>query len=131
MEIIRNDESFFTRFGQCYLTTCFPGIVKAWHMHEYQEDNICAIRGNVKLVLSDLREKSRTAMEINEFFMGEQKPLLIKIPPGVYHGFTPLGGETAVLLNIPSKPYDREKPDEHRLPIDTGKIDYSWPTINR
>jgi len=74
MEIIRNDETFFTRFGQCYLTTCFPGIVKAWHLHEHQEDNICAVKGNVKLVLSDLREKSPTFTEINEFFIGEQNP---------------------------------------------------------
>lgn len=131
MEIIRNDEAFFTRFGQCYLTTCFPGIVKAWHMHERQEDNICAVKGNVKLVLSDLREKSPTATEINEFFLGEQNPLLVKVPPGVYHGFTPLGSDTAILLNLPSEPYSRANPDEHRLPFDTQKIDYSWSAINR
>ena len=131
MEIIRNDEAFFTGFGQCYITTCFPGIVKAWHMHEKQEDNICAVNGNVKLVLADLREKSPTFNEINEFFIGEKTPLLIKVPPGVFHGFTPLGGDSAVILNLPSEPYNSENPDEHRLPYDTRKIDYSWSAINR
>ncbi len=131
MEILRNDEPFFSGFGQCYITSCFPGIVKAWHMHERQEDNICAIKGNIKLVLSDLRKKSPTLADINEFFIGEQNPLLIKVPPGVYHGFTSLGGETAFLLNIPSEPFNRKKPDEHRLPYDTRKIDYSWSDINR
>ena len=131
MEIMRSDEDFFNGFGQCYLTTCFPGVIKAWHMHEAQEDNICCIVGNIKLVLSDRREDSGTYGEINEFFIGERDPILVKIPPGVYHGFMSLENRTAAVLNIPTRVYERDEPDERRLPYDSAEMDYHWPIDNR
>jgi len=131
IEIIRNDEEFFNGFGQCYITACFPGVVKAWHMHEKQEDNIVAITGNIKLVLFDARTESPSFSEINEFFTGERIPIVVKIPAGVYHGFTSLAGETAIVLNVPTMPYNRNEPDEERLPYDTPKIDYDWSVRNR
>ena len=33
MEILRSDDEIFQKFGQVYMTTAFPGIVKAWHFH--------------------------------------------------------------------------------------------------
>ena len=33
MEILRNDDDIFTGFGQVYLTTTYPQVVKAWHYH--------------------------------------------------------------------------------------------------
>lgn len=131
MEILRCDEDFFKKFGQCYITTCFPGTVKAWHMHKEQEDNICALVGNIKLVLADRREASRTFDRICEFFIGERNPVLIKVPPGIYHGFTALKNSTAMVLNIPDRPYDREDPDEYRLPFDSEEIGYVWEVKNR
>ena len=131
MEIIRNDEEFYHGFGQCYVTACYPGVVKAWHMHERQEDNIVAVKGSSKLVLFDGRTDSSTFGEIDEFFTGERKPMVVKIPQGIYHGFTSLAGKTAIILNIPTMPYDRTDPDERRLPYDTPKIDYDWDVLNR
>ena len=31
MEILRCDDELFTRFGQVYMTTAYPGVVKGWH----------------------------------------------------------------------------------------------------
>lgn len=131
MEIIRNDEEFYHGFGQCYITSCFPGVVKAWHMHQEQEDNIVAIKGNIKLVLFDARTDSPTFGEIDEFFTGERRPMVVKIPPGIYHGFTSIEGETAVVLNVPTMPYNGNEPDEERLPYDTPEIGYDWSVRNR
>ncbi len=33
MEILRCDDELFSRFGQVYMTTTYPDVVKAWHMH--------------------------------------------------------------------------------------------------
>jgi dTDP-4-dehydrorhamnose 3,5-epimerase len=33
MEMLRSDWPEFKRFGQAYMTACYPGIVKAWHYH--------------------------------------------------------------------------------------------------
>jgi len=34
MEILRNDDDIFEKFGQVYMTTAYPGVVKGWHYHK-------------------------------------------------------------------------------------------------
>jgi dTDP-4-dehydrorhamnose 3,5-epimerase len=126
IEIFRCDDEVFKKFGQAYVTTTLPGVVKAWHMHKKQWDNVCCIKGTIKLALFDARENSSTKGELNEFFIGEYNPCLITIPPGVYHGWKCVSQEEAFVLNIPTEPYNREKPDEYRLPPDTKEIPYDW-----
>lgn len=126
MESLRNDWSEFKKFGQVYITTVYPGVVKAWHYHKKQFDNFVCVRGALKLVLYDSRPDSPTRGEINEFFLGDAKRLLVVIPPLVYHGFKAVGGEMAYVLNVPTELYDYSSPDEFRLPPDTKDIPYDW-----
>lgn len=127
MEILRSDDGeFYERFGQVYVTVCYPGVVKAWHYHTRQTDNFCAIRGMAKVVLFDRREGSPTRGGLNEFHMGELNPLLIKIPPLVLHGFTAEGPEPAMVINVPTEVYNHAAPDEHRLPYDSPEVPYDW-----
>lgn len=126
MEVLRADDEIFEKFGQVYLTTAYPGVVKAWHYHKKQTDNFTCIRGIMKVALYDAREDSPTYRAINEFFVGEKNPVLISVPPRVYHGFKAIGTETAYFLSIPTLPYNYEEPDEYRLPPDTKEIPYDW-----
>ena len=71
MEILRNDDDMFIKFGQVYITTTYPHVVKAWHYHKKQDDFITCIKGMLKLVLFDNKDGSPTKDEINEFFIGE------------------------------------------------------------
>ncbi len=109
-----------------YVTAAFPGAVKGWHYHKVQTDHFVCIHGTAKVVLYDRREESPTQGEVNEFFVGERNPCLIKIPPGVVHGFKGVGQETALIVNVPTELYHYEDPDEHRLPYDTEEIPYDW-----
>jgi dTDP-4-dehydrorhamnose 3,5-epimerase len=127
MEILRcDDKEFFKQFGQVYLTTAYPNVVKAWHLHKKQIDNFTCIHGMMKVVLYDNREDSSTFKEINEFFVGEKNPMIISVPPFVYHGFKAIGYKTAFFLSIPTLPYNYNKPDEYRLPPDSKEIPYDW-----
>ncbi|MCW3985587.1 MAG: dTDP-4-dehydrorhamnose 3,5-epimerase family protein [Candidatus Bathyarchaeota archaeon] len=126
MEVLRSDWELFEKFAQAYVTAAYPEVVKAWHMHKKQTDNIACVKGMVKLVLCDGRKNSKTKGEINEFVIGEKNPLLVKIPPQVWHGFKAIGEETALVMNVPTNLYNYKKPDEHRLPPDTEKIPYDW-----
>jgi dTDP-4-dehydrorhamnose 3,5-epimerase len=126
MEILRCDDEFFTKFGQVYLTTAYLDVVKAWHMHKIQTDNFSCIHGMMKVVLYDARKDSPTFGEINEFFIGDRNPMLISVPPLVYHGFKAIGTEVAYFLSVPTEPYNYKKPDEYRLSPDTDKIPYNW-----
>ena len=83
MEMMRDDDEFFQKFGQVYLSVVYPGVVKGWHYHKKQTDHFVFVKGNAKVVLYDNREGSKTKGEINEFFMGEYNPILLVIPPFV------------------------------------------------
>jgi len=126
MELLRSDWEEFEKFGQLYITTCNPGVVKGWHYHKKQTDHFVCLKGMAKVVLYDAREGSKTRGMINEFFMGEQHFILLKIPPLVYHGFKGTGNEEAWILNIPTEAYKYEEPDEFRIPYDSKEIPYDW-----
>jgi dTDP-4-dehydrorhamnose 3,5-epimerase len=131
MEILRRDDSFFSGFGQVYLTTAYPGVVKGWHYHKKQTDNMTVIKGMMKIVLYDSRKSSNTKGEINEFFAGEQNPILIQIPPLVYHGFKCISPEEAIVINVPDEPYNHRQPDEFRVDPHSPKIPYRWERKER
>ena len=126
MEILRADDQLFLKFGQVYMTTTYPGVAKAWHKHEKQTDNITCVQGMIKMALYDSREKSPTFKEVNQFYLGIHNPLLIQIPPGVYHGWMCVSEEEAVVVNIPTEVYDYKHPDEQRLDPHDNDIPYDW-----
>lgn len=126
MEILRSDDDLFEKFGQVYVTTVYPGVVKAWHGHKLQTDFFTVVTGMIKMVLCDLRESSSSNGEIFEMFIGQDNPALIRIPPGVFHGIKCIGTERAIALNVPTEPYNHANPDEERLPWNTDQIKYDW-----
>ncbi len=126
MEILRADDELFIRFGQVYMTTTYPNVIKAWHKHEKQTDNIACLVGMLKLALYDGRPDSPTYGEINQFYLGVHNPLLVQIPPGVYHGWMCVSQEEAVVINIPTETYNYESPDEQRLDPHSNEIPYDW-----
>jgi dTDP-4-dehydrorhamnose 3,5-epimerase len=80
----------------------------------------------MKVALYDGREGSPTRGVVNEFIIGERNPMLIKIPPLVYHGFKCVGIEEALIVNVPTEAYNYAEPDEYRLPAGTKEIPYDW-----
>lgn len=126
MEILRMDDEMFRKFGQVYMTTAYPGIVKGWHYHKKQYDNMAVVKGMMKIVLYDGRPDSSTCGEINELFAGEHNPVLIHIPPYVYHGFKCISQEEAVVINTPTEVYDYREPDEFRVHPHDNDIPYEW-----
>lgn len=126
LEMLRSDDDFFEKFGQVYLSAVYPGVVKGWHYHKVQRDNLCVIKGMAKLVLYDSRDKSSTKGKMTEYFLGEKNPLLVSIPPGVMHGMKGIGTEPALFINVPTELYDYDDPDEFRVDPHSGEIPYNW-----
>ena len=126
MEILRSDDSLSEKFGQLYVTTTHPDVVKAWHLHKQQIDNIVCIQGMIKLAVYDGREDSPTYQEVNQFYLGIHNPLLVQIPANVYHGWMCVSPEEAVIVNIPTEAYNYEKPDEERIDPHNNFIPYDW-----
>lgn len=126
MEILRADDDIYDKFGQVYLTTAYPGVVKAWHYHKLQDDHMTVVKGMMKIVLYDDREGSPTKGEVNEFFVGDHNHLLLKIPKMVWHGFKCIGETEALVVNVPTEVYNYQEPDEYRVDPHQGGIPYDW-----
>lgn len=130
MEMLREDDDVFERFGQSYVSLNYPGVVRAWHYHQHQTDHFVAIKGMVKVACYDAREGSPTHGEVGEYFMGDNNPMLLKIPPGVYHGYKTIGTESSLLVNFPTRLYNRTVPDEYRVAWDSPEVPYDWSLKN-
>jgi dTDP-4-dehydrorhamnose 3,5-epimerase len=126
MEMLRVDDPIFDKFGQVYLSTTLPGVVKGWHAHRQQNDCITCVKGMIKLVAYDARPDSPTHGLINEFFIGEHNPLLVKIPIGVQHGWKCVGEVEAYIINVVTEPYRYDQPDEQRVDPHDNDIPYDW-----
>jgi dTDP-4-dehydrorhamnose 3,5-epimerase len=126
MEILRADDPLFERFGQIYLSVAYPGVVKGWHYHRKQTDMFCVVKGMMKVALYDPRPDSPTRGAVNEFFLGERNPALLRIPPLVVHGMKAIGTEPGYLLNCPTEPYAYAEPDEFRIDPHDNDIPYDW-----
>jgi len=129
--LLRSDQSELQgeRFGQAYVTTVLPGVVKGWHRHARQADRMTGLRGETLLVLVDGREGSPTHGALVETVLGERHPRLVLIPPGVWHGLKAIGAGESLVLNLPTLPYDLAAPDEERLAPDEDPVPgaaYDW-----
>ena len=126
MEILRCDEDMFIKFGQVYMTTAKPNVVKSWHWHKIQTDSFTCISGKMRLALYDAREDSSTKGEINDFEISLDTPMVVQIPPGVYHGFKCISDQEAIVINTVTEPYNYKDPDENRIDAYENDIDYDW-----
>lgn len=130
-EMLRRDEPVFKTFGQVYCTTVNAGVVKGWHYHKKQVDHFVCVGGMIKLVLYDDRAGSRTKGLINEFFLGTHNPLLVQVPTRVWHGFKGISVPESIVINVPTEPYHRKRPDEYRAPAHGSHIPYDWNMVDR
>lgn len=124
-ELMRVDDPIFKEgFGQWSHTKTFAGAAKAWHIHQHQTDWWYVAIGTVRAALYDTRADSPTHGCLEEYLMGDtQGGQILKIPPGVAHGYKVLEGP-AHLFYITSNVYDPS--DEGRIPHDDAKIGYDW-----
>jgi dTDP-4-dehydrorhamnose 3,5-epimerase len=126
MEMVRCDDDVFEKFGQVYMTTVNPGVVKAWHYHKIQSDNMVCVKGMLKVVLYDDREDSPSRGEVMEFFIGENNPMLVHIPAKVFHGFKGISVDETMVINTVTEAYNAQTPDEFRIDPHDNDIPYDW-----
>lgn len=129
MEILRNDDPHFIKFGQVYITTNNPGVVKGWHYHKHQTDFAVCVHGMIKMALYDAREGSETSGTVNEFFLGEHNPIGVLIPAGVYHGWKGISSYPSITVNTVTEVYNYSDPDEFRKPFNDPSIPYHWDIV--
>ncbi|MCF0072569.1 dTDP-4-dehydrorhamnose 3,5-epimerase family protein [Dyadobacter sp. CY261] len=126
-EIFRQDwELDNLTVDQIFQVSLLPGGISAWHAHEVTTDRIFVNTGLIKVVLYDARPESSTYGQINEFRCGTVRPMLIIVPPRVWHGVQNFTNEHAALLNIVDRAYQYEDPDHWRIPVDSPEVPYTF-----
>lgn len=103
---IRSNDPDFTKFGECYLTSVYRGVTKAWHGYYEKSLSYCVAKGMVKLALYDSRKSSQTFGQIDTIFLGDENYIKVTIPPGVFNGFK--GLTDALVVVVASEPFSEE-----------------------
>jgi dTDP-4-dehydrorhamnose 3,5-epimerase len=90
------------------------GVVKCWHLHAIHTDQFAVTRGKIQVSLVDIRPNSSTFGHVNLFFMGIERPRLLKIPAGIMHGWKCLSEPEVIVYNFQTHTYDAK--DEFKFP---------------
>lgn len=113
--------------GDINITYAYPGVIAAWHAHEKQYDEWFVIKGALKIGLA--KPKPDGGYDGRFFSLSEHDVKVLRIPPGVLHGWRNHTSEVAILMYHISKKYDVKDPDELRYSIDQVGLD--WATRAR
>jgi dTDP-4-dehydrorhamnose 3,5-epimerase len=99
-----------------------PGAVTDWHAHQKQTDHLIGVSGNIKLALWDNRDTSPTKGATEIVRLGAMRPVMVIVPPGVWHGLRNESGAPAGYINATDALFDHADPDNWRLAPQAGEI---------
>jgi len=101
--------------GQVNYGYTYEGIVRAFHKHEHQSDNWVCVKGVLRAVT--VHELPNGEKEIKTTYLREGDGQTLVIPPKVWHGYQPIGGDAALVYYV-TNTYDPANPDEERIAWD-------------
>jgi dTDP-4-dehydrorhamnose 3,5-epimerase len=125
-EILRGEWLAGGGVDQVFTSVMGPGMISAWHAHNFTTDRLFVAAGLTRIVLYDHRPASPTLGAVNEYRIGALNPGLLIIPPRVWHGVQAMGEEAALLINAVDKAYDYAGPDHWRAAPDNPDIPYRF-----
>lgn len=104
---------------QISMSTMEPGVVKAYHLHQHQDDVWFVPPAHRLLInLHDLRQDSATFDAHMRVVLGGGTAQLLRIPAGVAHGAKNCYSTTMTVFYATSQHFNPEEPDELRLSWD-------------
>jgi|HubBroStandDraft_5_1064220.scaffolds.fasta_scaffold14000_3 dTDP-4-dehydrorhamnose 3,5-epimerase len=92
-----------------------PNRVTDWHRHAQQTDHLVGVGGVIKLALCDGRPDSPTYRATEVIRIGALRPVMVIIPPGVWHGLRNESGQSAGFLAMVTRLFDHQHPDTSQL----------------
>ncbi|MDO8339053.1 MAG: dTDP-4-dehydrorhamnose 3,5-epimerase family protein [Candidatus Burarchaeum sp.] len=133
MEILRGSDKMKAdgqkAFGQMYISTAYPAVIKGKHLHKLQTDHLTVIKGRAAIHVEDARENSPTKGKKEVILVGEDNWKLVKIPPGIWHSTENVGTEVCYFINYVTREYDHKEPDEYRGQFDEADRKMPWKPL--
>jgi dTDP-4-dehydrorhamnose 3,5-epimerase len=116
---------FGTVTGDINITHAYPGVITAWHAHQRQYDEWFVIKGALKVGLAIRRPDGTYTWRFVS--LSEYDSKVLRIPPGVLHGWRNHTQQDAILMYHISEKYNPDDPDELRFTLDEVGADWSTP----
>jgi dTDP-4-dehydrorhamnose 3,5-epimerase len=121
----RHADVFGTVTGDINITYAYPGVLTAWHAHRRQYDEWFVIKGALKIGLA--LPNGDGTYRWRFVSLSEYDGKVLRIPPGVLHGWRNYTNAEAILLYHISEKYNPEDPDELRYTVEEVGADWSTP----
>lgn len=117
--IMKNNSAGFKAFGEVYISTIKPGIIKGWKKHTLMTLNIVVPIGQIRFVLYDDTEK-----KIQEIVLSPENYNRLTVPPGIWMAFKGEAKQESFLVNFADIQHDPAEAEN--LAIDNQIIPYEW-----
>jgi dTDP-4-dehydrorhamnose 3,5-epimerase len=111
--------------GQINFSVMYPNVIKAWHRHRLQTDMWLCLTGHLKVGIH--RESDGRSWQA---VIGEKRPMIVVIPPPLWHGAATVGPDSAGLLYYVTHAYNARDPDEQRRAYDSVP-GFGWGVAHR
>jgi dTDP-4-dehydrorhamnose 3,5-epimerase len=111
--------------GDINITYAYPGVITAWHAHKRQFDEWFVIKGALKVGLAVPTGDGKYRWRFVS--LSEQDGKVLRIHPGVLHGWRNHTSSEAILMYHISEKYDPTNPDEIRYSLEDVGADWSTP----
>ena len=124
-EMVKSGEETVHDILQTSYAETKPGVVKAFHIHDYWEV-WCIVKGQAQVVLHDMRPESPTKGQTDVLVTGEDNRMVIAIPGGVAHGYKSLGPGPMGIVYHASEAYNPKNVTIRTIPFDSPDIGFNW-----
>ena len=108
--------------GESQLIVTTPLQVQAWYAAPEKHVKLTCLQGALRLLVFDARNNLPSFGAMQEYFLGEHRPMRIDIPAGVYFGWQNVS-PAALMLWLAGGEWH---PENQVLPADTDRIPCQW-----
>lgn len=107
-KVMKNDDPFFEKFGEVYISVTKPGVIKAWKYQEKKSQNFLVPEGKVEVILFDDREGSETRKMVNRFILSSDEYQMLSFPHQIWYGFRTVSKSPSMIVNFATEPHRDE-----------------------
>ena len=121
--ILKSSSKFFSDFGEVYISSINPEVIRAWKRHKNLEQYFVVPKGMVKFVF--LVDSAKNKNQFKEIIIGEENYSFIKVPKNIWYGFSNISSELSYIVNIINLPHSEG--NSELIDYTTNRIKgYKW-----